>query len=281
MVTFIEIWQRLYFGESKYHMSSLKTYPEGEIDKFYMKLRDHFLTVIDSPAILPPIVKAAMIIQGLMNPESKNRKDGLPPVHTTELAKEHLVSCARTLRQSLYRDLLADKIKTLSLREAQKREKESQEKRQLEQKEFLEIHKGNARAFTYSEIRELNKSRPLGDQLSLTSGSHMLVHHCGYPACEYYLKNLSSESDLRNGGNSGLWSHLSGFLHPVNYLISGFHARCFTVLRSDRNISKENFVKRMLQEFAWHIKTKNLPEKEIIEDIEEVWGTWDRWGKSE
>jgi len=243
MLTFVEYWQRLFFGEYKYHLSAFKTHPEEELDSFFVKLREKLLIVIDTPVAshISPIVKASMVIQGLLNPETKQRKDGLPPVHTPHLAQQELAISSRKLRKALYQVRLAEKIKTLSIRDAEKRIKQAQEEQQLEQTDFLVIHHGNARAFTHKEITEMNKSRPLGDQLQLTIGSHMLVHHCGYPNCPYYLKNLATASDLQTGNNSGLWNHLRGFFYPKQKMITGFHSRCFTVLRGNPNISEEKY----------------------------------------
>jgi len=149
----------------------------------------------------------------------------------------------------------------------------------MAQDEFMKYHIGNAKSFTQAEINELNKSRPISDKLSLTFGSHMLTNHCGYVNCPFYLKNLANETDITIGTNRGLWDHLNGFFYPKNFMISGFHSRCFSVLRGRPTISREDFVKHMLSEFDYQIRSKKQDSEQTILDIIEVWDTWQRWGR--
>jgi hypothetical protein len=283
MLTFIETWQSFFFGTKKLEIKSISVIPDTEIDILFVEFRDALLKRIQESEskTVHPAIKTALFLQGILNPNAKDRKNGLPVPYTVDLANEMISTVAREVRMNMYRELLAEKVKILSLREAEKRKVEIAQAAAMQQEEFLKLHPGNARSFTYAEIREMNKSRPISDQLSLTSGSHMLYNHCGYPTCPYYLKNLSTESDIRFGTNSGLWGHLHGFSYPKAVMISGFHSRSFTALRSNPRISKEDFVARLLSEFDYHIRSKNRDKAEVTEELEEIWNTWQKWGCKE
>jgi hypothetical protein len=283
MLTFIEVWQRFFFGTNKLEVNNFTQISDSDLEKLFIEFRVILLKYVEPSNIyhIHPLIESALFLQGILNPNAKDRKDGLPPVNTPELATIRISAISREVRIEIYRDLLSEKVKILSIREAEKNRLEREKAVSMAQDEFMKYHAGNAKSFTQAEINELNKTRPINDKLFLTFGSHMLFNHCGYPACPFYLKNLSSESDIRSGNNKGLWDHLNGFFYPKNFMISGFHSRCFTVLRSKSDISRDDFVTKMLSEFDYQIRSKHQDREATKIDIIEVWDTWQRWGRKE
>jgi len=283
MLTFIEIWQRFFFGTNKLELKNFSQISDSDLEKLFIEFREILLKYVEPSNIyhIHPLIESALFLLGILNPNAKDRRDGLPLVNTPELANIRISAISREVRIAIYRDLLSEKVKILSIREAEKNKLEREKAASMAQDEFMKYHAGNAKSFTSAEITELNKTRPINDKLSLTFGSHMLFNHCGYPACPYYLKNLSSELDITSGNNRGLWDHLNGFYYPKNFMISGFHSRCFTGLRSKPDISRDDFVTKMLSEFDYQIRSKQQDREATKIDIIEVWDTWQRWGRKD
>ncbi len=61
---------------------------------------------------------------------------------------------------------------------------------------------GLPKFFTHRDVAELNYRRPASDQLERLEGG-MLKHHCCFPKCDMFLKNLATDKDRvlnRRGG---------------------------------------------------------------------------------
>uniref|UniRef100_A0A7S3UMD2 Uncharacterized protein n=1 Tax=Oxyrrhis marina TaxID=2969 RepID=A0A7S3UMD2_OXYMA len=85
---------------------------------------------------------------------------------------------------------------------------------------FIQTHRGFPRLFTEAEVVRLNKVRDPDDQLVLLPHG-LLRHHCCYPGCPEFLRDLRTENDLdaadagkagdvsESTRRNGLWQHLS------------------------------------------------------------------------
>jgi len=89
-----------------------------------------------------------------------------------------------------------------------------------EAKEFLSRHEGSPNLFKPSDVRDLNKNRPPADQLELMPGG-LLRHHCCFPKCLFYLQNLATEKDLKDGKRDGIYHHFRQFFYPKRTYIVG------------------------------------------------------------
>ena len=91
-----------------------------------------------------------------------------------------------------------------------------------EQSEFVELHGGLPQYFTAQTVMDLNKLRPLHDQLELTAGG-TLKHHCGHPLCPHYLQSFATQRDLAENERRGLFRHLKLLFYPSKQYVAQFH----------------------------------------------------------
>ena len=112
-----------------------------------------------------------------------------------------------------------------------------------EQEKLLrEEHSAATRIFTHAEVDEMNRSRPIDDQLELDPLSGMLLHHCACPSCPFYLQNLQTPKDrawnqkfmastkktksniYTSVRRNGLFRHLEQiYARPQRFEWKGFH----------------------------------------------------------
>jgi hypothetical protein len=95
---------------------------------------------------------------------------------------------------------------------------------------FLSTHGKLPVLFTPQMVMELNKMRPLGDQLEVLPGG-MLKHHCGHPECPGYLTNFATQDDLAKNQRHGLFRHLKLLFFPSMQFVPGFHITAERVFR--------------------------------------------------
>merc|ERR1712039_586913 len=84
---------------------------------------------------------------------------------------------------------------------------------------------GFPKLFTAREVSDMNLERPADDQLEWCPNG-LLAHHCCYPLCSMYLKDLRTLDDARStqkqGGKKGqallrrhgLFKHLAPMMYP-------------------------------------------------------------------
>lgn len=129
---------------------------------------------------------------------------------------------ARECRREAYTRALQAKLQALA---ASNRRAAASARRRLLLTEFHSAHSGLPQLFSHAEVDDLNRCRPANDQLErLPTG--LLKHHCCFPACASFLKDLRSQADRDADANAqrackpatnrrnGLFRHLSPWMWP-------------------------------------------------------------------
>lgn len=101
--------------------------------------------------------------------------------------------------------------------------------------------------FSLEEVRRLNAFRPQSDQLELMD-SGLLRHHCCYPNCPQFLRNVSSAADRVHGSRHGIAAHLS-HMQILETCIPSLHS--VGVSYASRTLV-ETFIERMRKRFPQH-----------------------------
>lgn len=101
------------------------------------------------------------------------------------------------------------------------------------------------RLFTPAQVKKLNASRPVNDQLVLLPHG-LLLHHCCYPDCPDFLRNFETENDRKSGRRRGLFAHLR-HSRLLGNLHSGF-SRNMHQLTSRHNTSNKATVFREMRQ---------------------------------
>jgi len=110
---------------------------------------------------------------------------------------------------------------------------------------FRRYHDHPPTLFSHEEVDELNRSRDENDRLELTE-SGLLRHHCCYPRCLMYLKDLRSDGVPQR---YTLMHHLQ-FDDLLHNRVQGFHKNARYLLRRARDW--EDFVRSMDALYATH-----------------------------
>jgi hypothetical protein len=128
-----------------------------------------------------------------------------------------------------------------ALGRVQKRKEERKTKGSL----FAEYHVFPPKTFTLAQIEEMNKSRPLDNQLELVDmggGSQrgLLKHHCCYPNCPDYLQtNFKTTKDVSFKMRKGLMRHFAFDLEFQGTYFPSLHKFTLAAMRSGtRNIQE-------------------------------------------
>eukprot|EP00456_Euglypha_rotunda_P020014 TRINITY_DN17609_c0_g1_i5.p1 TRINITY_DN17609_c0_g1~~TRINITY_DN17609_c0_g1_i5.p1 ORF type:complete len:296 (+),score=53.42 TRINITY_DN17609_c0_g1_i5:139-1026(+) len=201
------------------------------------------------------LVQQAIVVQGLRYNNSKERRELKIDLRYPE---EFLEETAAECRKQKYQERLAEKMKRLAIVEAERKKKERIELAEREAKEFLTTHAGVPNLFTEDDIRRHNKERPVTDQLELMSGG-LLRHHCAFPKCLFYLKNLATPEDLEKGHRNGLYHHFRGFFYPKNSYMRGLHKIGDELWKKNPNRTQDNFVSEMIKK----LDLKHYAEGEV------------------
>ena len=127
-------------------------------------------------------------------------------------------------------------------------------------------HAGLPKIFTRSEINDLNKTRPIDDQLEVLPNS-LLKHHCGYTTCPYYLVNMQTDQDKKFNSTkkpgakdrrNGIRKHLSVDILIGNY-VKGLHK---TAQNIGHNIESK-FKDKMKSVFGTYESYNDIPDDMI------------------
>ena len=150
-------------------------------------LEDHL------PGASPPHVQAALYCQGLTYHDSRARRAGLPP-----LSRSHdlLRTLAENDRREVYLARLQRKQGRLAAVAASRRGAVRLAIARAAKAEFMATHDGVPQLFDHAQLARLNATRPPDEQLELMGASPgLLKHHCCYPCCPHFLRDLRSPKD--------------------------------------------------------------------------------------
>lgn len=136
--------------------------------------------------------------------------------------------------------------------------------------EFAEVHTVPI-TFTEAEIVELNAGRPLWDKLERTE-SGLLRHHCCYPLCPHFLRNLATGEDRQLDTRRGLFKHLEYDISVLGNYVPGFHLRATKVFGRCNQATFETF-RDLVNKVAPVYKSPLALQWRVPEDAElrEIW----------
>ena len=213
-------------------------------------LEDHL------PGASPPHVQAALYCQGLTYHDSRARRAGLPP-----LSRSHdlLRTLAENERREVYLARLQRKQGRLAAIAASRRGAVRLAIARAAKAEFMATHEGVPQLFDHAQLARLNATRPPDEQLELMGASPgLLKHHCCYPCCPHFLRDLRSPKDraaATAAGNAtghgrsaahfrrhGLFRHLKWFQWPDRSWTKAMHATALQELSRRPALSRIEFV---------------------------------------
>eukprot|EP00288_Rhodomonas_lens_P020362 CAMPEP_0177691878 /NCGR_PEP_ID=MMETSP0484_2-20121128/1548_1 /TAXON_ID=354590 /ORGANISM="Rhodomonas lens, Strain RHODO" /LENGTH=237 /DNA_ID=CAMNT_0019202545 /DNA_START=11 /DNA_END=724 /DNA_ORIENTATION=- len=195
------------------------------------------------------VVQVGLYVQGLRYHTSKLRagREELPPVSDDAAIRE----IAHQARLQLYADEKAAAQHALARlgKEAQRLARAAA--LAGEKTHFMKTHSGAPRVFSHAEVAELNAKRPADDQLELIGFAGLLEHHCCFPNCPLFLKDLRPPDTLAKSRRH-LYHHLKYFFTPHYDYLRALHARAATVLRGSAitRQSEQAFLSKMEEAFS-------------------------------
>eukprot|EP01083_Nonionella_stella_P026171 72033_1 len=208
------------------------------------------------PSTNPLYVQIALYVQGLRYHTSKTRSNGLPQLIDPLPIIQKISSGYRHHTFEQY-------VKKRNKQMREKLEKEAKFNRRkrllLEQNDFLLTHDypETPKIFTLSEIKTLNASRNVNDQLELAGESGLLKHRCCFPKCTDYLVNLATEKDKIMNTRHGIWRHLRYLQRPnTGYYLKNCHVNAHRLLKRE-HLNKQQFKIKMKSIYKYHPTISN------------------------
>jgi len=207
----------------------------------------------------PVDVQIALYAQGLNYHDSRSRKGGLPSLsNSAQVIKD----IAQTERLRIYNDKVKAALAATNAKTVEEQQALARALRLRVTEEFLQIHDGVPKFFSFGEVDRMNLLRPKDDQIELMP-SRLPKHHCAFPKCPFYLKSLATDKDKQLNRRGGLYRHIKYFFlsEPPEY-VKGFHMIAATTM--DYKMSKEEYIKIVL-----HKVKQNQPHKEFHSSSQE------------
>eukprot|EP01113_Clastostelium_recurvatum_P046047 TRINITY_DN8013_c0_g1_i7.p1 TRINITY_DN8013_c0_g1~~TRINITY_DN8013_c0_g1_i7.p1 ORF type:complete len:1990 (-),score=647.36 TRINITY_DN8013_c0_g1_i7:109-6078(-) len=211
------------------------------------------------PPLDPLALQIALYVQGVRHHKSQERKLGLPSLMDPERVIVALATEARTVQ---YTKEFDEKLKELRLQQSWERSVARREVQKQQQAAFMAAHSLVPKAFSYEETERLNKDRPAADQLERLENG-LLKHHCCFPQCPDFLRNMSTYSDRALGTRHGIYKHLKHAFYPEVYYIPCLHAHGFIMARRGTR-SRDEYVASMLESKIKRPRSMGLAHYEAV-----------------
>jgi hypothetical protein len=194
-----------------------------------------------APQAEPLDVQIGLYVQSLCHYNSRMRRNGLPSLQN---ARKVVQDIARNERTRIYQSKVREALKAFKANNAKMARELRRAMKLQELIAFMDLHQGVPRLFTHGEVAEMNLSRPPHDQIELTP-SMLPKHHCAFPDCPMFLKNLSSQRDRAFDRRNGLFKHIKYFfLSEPREHVRGLHIQATHYLNTSSypKLTREDFI---------------------------------------